>query len=168
HGRTTLEAGMPGTTEPRTAPPAARQRALGHLGAAGVPIRVMVAPIVPGLTDTETPAILKAAAAAGARAAGYVLLRLPLAVNPVFLDWLRRTQPTKADRVESLIRSTRAGGLNDATFGRRMRGTGAIADQIQQTFKVFIRKLGLDRKGTPLDTTQFQPPRSSSGQLRLF
>src|SRR5690606_24316366 len=134
----------------RTSPPAARLRAIRELSAAGVPTRVMVAPIVPGLTDTETPAILNAAADAGARNAGYVLLRLPLAVNPVFLDWLRRTQPTKADRVESLIRSTRAGGLNDATFSRRMRGTGAIADQIQQTFAVFTRKLGLDRKGTPL------------------
>lgn len=165
---TTLDAGLARTMEPRTSPPAARLRAIRLLSAAGVPTRVMVAPIVPGLTDTETPAILKAAADAGARAAGYVLLRLPLAVNPVFLDWLRRTQPTKADRVESLIRSTRAGGLNDATFGRRLRGTGAIADQIQQTFAVFTRKLGLDRKGPPLDTTQFQPPRSSSGQMRLF
>jgi DNA repair photolyase len=165
---TTLDAGLARTMEPRTSPPAARLRAIRELSAAGVPTRVMVAPIVPGLTDTETPSIIKAAAEAGARAAGYVLLRLPLAVNPVFLDWLRRTQPTKADRVESLIRSTRDGGLNDATFGRRMRGTGAIADQIQQTFAVFTRKLGLDRKGTPLDTTQFQPPRASSGQMRLF
>ena len=133
-----------------------------------MPTRVMVAPVIPGLNDSEVPKILKAAADSGAQTASYILLRLPLAVNPIFLDWLRRTQPTKADRVESLIRSTRDGELSDARFGRRMRGTGVIAEQIQQTFGVFAKKCGLERKGAPLDVSQFRPPQSSSGQMRLF
>lgn len=165
---TTLDADLCRTMEPRTSHPEARLRAIRELNEAGIPTRVMVAPIVPGLTDTETPAILKAAADAGARTASYVLLRLPLTVNPVFLDWLHRTQPTKADKVESLIRSTRDGGLNDAKFGRRMRGTGVLADQIGQAFRVFANRLGLGRRGVSLDSSQFRPPAESSGQMRLF
>ena len=165
---TTLDADLARTMEPRTSQPEARLRAIRELSAAGVPTRVMVAPIVPGLTDSETPQILTAAAEAGARTASCILLRLPLAVSPIFLDWLRRTQSTKADRVESLIRSTRDGYLNDSTFGRRMRGSGVIAEQIQQTFRVFAKKLGLERKESPLDTSQFRPPRAPSGQMRLF
>lgn len=165
---TTLDVDLARSMEPRTSVPEARLRALRRLNEAGVPTRVMVAPIVPGLTDSETPQILQAAADAGAQTASYVLLRLPLVVNPVFLEWLRRTQPLKADRVESLIRSTRDGDLNDAKFGRRMKGTGAIAEQIQQTFRVFAKKLGLKHQSPPLDASQFRRPAESSGQLRLF
>jgi hypothetical protein len=93
---------------------------------------------------------------------------LPLAVSPIFNDWLRKTQPTRAPRVEGLIRSTRAGKLNSSQFGERMKGTGAIAEQIGKTFRLFARKYGLDRPMPELDFTQFRPPEAKSGQLRLF
>lgn len=165
---TSLDPQLSRTMEPRTSSPEARLRTIRELSAAGIPTRVMVAPVVPGLTDSEMPQILRSAADAGATTASYILLRLPLAVSPIFLDWLRRTQPTKAARVEGHIRSTRDGNLSDAKFGRRMRGTGAVAKQIQQAFEVFARKAGLQRRGPSLDTTQFRPPAESSGQLRLF
>jgi DNA repair photolyase len=128
----------------------------------------MAAPLIPGLNDSELPAILEAARDAGAQTAGYNLLRLPLTVRPVFLEWLHRTQPTKAERVEGLIRSTREGQLNQSEFGTRFRGTGPIAEQIKRTFEVFSRKYGLDRATTPLDASQFRPPLPKSGQMRLF
>lgn len=165
---TTLNATLARTMEPRTSTPAARLRAMRTLANAGVTTRVMVAPVVPGLTDSEIPAILAAAAEAGAQGASYVLLRLPLAVAPIFRDWLERTHPTHRDRIEALIRATRDGKLNSSEWGTRMRGTGPLADQIQQTFRVFVRKSGLDRDLPPLDTTQFRPPSSKSGQQTLF
>lgn len=165
---TTLDESLARTMEPRTSPPSARLRAVRELSEAGVPVNVMVAPVVPGLNDSEIPAVLREAAAAGAGSAAYVLLRLPLTVQPVFLEWLARTEPMRAARVESLIRSARGGKLNDAQFGRRMRGSGELAGQIGQTFRVFARKYGLDGGLPPLDTSQFRPPRPSSGQLRLF
>ena len=128
----------------------------------------MVSPVIPGLNDSEIPAILQAAADAGACSASYILLRLPLTVRPVFLDWLERTQPLKKDRIESRIRSTRAGNLSDSKFGTRMQGTGEIADQINQTFRLFAKRYGLDQRLPPLDTSQFQSPIPSSGQRRLF
>jgi DNA repair photolyase len=165
---TTLDAGLARSMEPRTSSPEARLRTLGALAQAGVPTRVMAAPLIPGLNDSELPAILEAARDAGAQTAGYNLLRLPLTVRPVFLEWLHRTQPTKAERVEGLIRSTREGQLNQSEFGTRFRGTGPIAEQIKRTFEVFSRKYGLDRATTPLDASQFRPPLPKSGQMRLF
>ena len=165
---TTLDAGLARTMEPRTATPAARLRTVRELSAAGVPTGVMVAPVVPGLTDEEIPAILTAAADAGAATAGYQLLRLPLAVGPVFFEWLRRELPLKHDRIKSLIRGTRQGRMNDAQFGRRMRGSGPYAAQIARTFRVFRQKFGLDGTLAPLDSSQFRPPQPTSGQLRLF
>ncbi|MEX2175739.1 MAG: PA0069 family radical SAM protein [Pirellulaceae bacterium] len=165
---TTLDAELARTLEPRTATPAAKLRAIRELSAAGVPVRVMMAPIIPGLTDQEIPALLAAAKEAGALGAGYVMLRLPQNVAPVFTDWLARNRPLAAERVQSLIRAMRGGKLNDAQFGSRMRGQGAYADQVAQTFQVFARKLGLDRPWEPLDASQFRPPRPPSGQLRLF
>ncbi len=165
---TTLDEALARTLEPRTATPTARLRAIGRLAEAGVPVGVMVAPIIPGLNDSELPAILGAAAEAGAQSAGYVLLRLPLAVRPIFVEWLERCAPLKAERVQALIRSTRDGQLYDAQFGPRMRGTGPYADGIRQTFAVFARKHGLDGKLPPQDSSQFCPPRGASGQLRLF
>ena len=165
---TTLDPELSRVMEPRTSHPAARLRAIRELTDAGVPTMVMVAPVIPGLNDSEIPNILKAARESGAISASYVLLRLPLTVRPIFMDWLERTQPLKRERVESRIRSTRDGELNDAQFGSRMRGTGEIASQIQQTFRVFARHHGLDRKRPSLNTTHFRPPRSASGQLRLF
>ena len=99
---------------------------------------------------------------------GYVLLRLPYAVRPIFEDWLTRNYPQKADRVLALIRSTREGRLNDPQYGSRMRGQGPYAEQIAQTVKVFKKKLGLDQSLPPLDGTQFTPPQPTSGQMRLF
>ena len=165
---TTLDEKLARTMEPRTSRPAARLRAVEALKTSGIPASVMVAPLIPGLNDSEVPSILAAASEAGALTAGYVLLRLPLAVSPIFSDWLRRTQPTRAPRVEGLIRSTRAGKLNSSDFGERMRGTGQIAEQISKSFRLFVRKYKLDRKMPELDFTQFRPPKVKSGQLRLF
>jgi DNA repair photolyase len=164
---TTLDAELARVLEPRTSIPAARLRAIETLAQAGVPVRVMVAPIIPGLNDHELPAVLHAAREAGAGDAAYILLRLPLTVEPVFLEWLHRTQPLRAERVQNLIRATRAGRLNSSAWGERMRGAGEIADQIRTLFDVCRRKLkfaGLP----PLDSSQFEPPRPTSGQLRLF
>jgi DNA repair photolyase len=165
---TTLDAELARAMEPRTATPAARLKALAELSRAGVPAGVMVAPVIPGLTDTEMPQILRAAKDAGAQSAGYVLLRLPWSVQPVFLEWLSANRPAVKERVEALIRDTRDGKLYDSTWKVRQRGQGPYAEQIGQTFKVFTRKLGLDRPLHALDTTQFRPPRPSSGQLSLF
>ncbi len=165
---TTLDDNLARTMEPRTAAPQARLRAIHELSQAGVPTGVMVAPIIPGLNDREIPAILESARQAGAQAAGYVLLRLPLAVRPIFEEWITRNYPDQAERVFALIRSTRDGQMNNAKFGSRMRGQGPYAEQIGQTFQVFKRKLGLDRPLPPLDSTRFQPPQPISGQMRLF
>jgi DNA repair photolyase len=165
---TTLDPELARRMEPRTSAPAARLRAVRALSEAGIPTRVMVAPIIPGLNDAEVPAILHAAKEAGATGAASLLLRLPLTVAPVFLDWLRRTQPLKADRVESLIRETRGGTLSDARFGSRMTGAGPIAEQIRGLFQLFCRKLALDSPLPPPDFSQFRPPLPRSGQMRLF
>lgn len=165
---TTLDAELARVMEPRTATPAARLRAISELAAAAVPVGVMVAPVIPGLTDTELPRILQAAKEAGASSAGYVLLRLPWTVQRMFLDWLATHRPQVQQRVEALVRETRGGKLYDSTWKARQRGQGAYAEQIGQTFQVFTRTLGLDRKLPELDTTLFTPPRPSSGQLNLF
>ena len=165
---TTLDEPLARRMEPRTSSPAARLRAIHDLTTAGVPTRVMVAPVIPGLNDSEIPQILKSAKEAGAQSAGHVLLRLSGSVRPVFLDWLSRSEPTRAARVESAIRQTRAGKLNDTQFGRRMSGTGPRAEQIDQTFKTFARRYGLDGHLSPFDFSQFRPPRIEGEQLRLF
>ncbi len=165
---TTLDADLARTMEPRTAAPEARLRAMRELSAAGVPVGVMVEPIIPGINDSEIPAILRAARAAGARSAGYLLVRLPLAVRPIFEEWLMRSYPDKAERVFSLIRSTRDGRMNDSEFGSRMRGQGNYAAGIARTFQVFKTKFGLDGSLPPLDSSRFVPPQPARGQMRLF
>ncbi|RLS53506.1 MAG: PA0069 family radical SAM protein [Planctomycetota bacterium] len=165
---TTLDPALTRVLEPRSSTPEARLRAIRALKDAGVPVRAMLAPIIPGLTDIELPRLVEAVADAGAESAGCLLLRLPLTVQPVFMDWLAVNAPEKREKIERLIRSTRDGGLNHATFGTRFRGTGAIADQIQQTFRVFARRFHLDGDGTPLDVSGFRPPLPVKGQLRLF
>jgi DNA repair photolyase len=165
---TTLDAELARTLEPRTAAPAAKLRAIRELSAAGVPVRVMVAPIIPGLTDAELPSVLQAAKEAGACGAGYVMLRLPLNVAPVFTNWLRTHRPLAAARVESLIRDVRGGKLNDSQYGRRMRGSGTYAEGIKNSFVLFSKRLGLDAPWEPLDSTRFRPPRMSGGQMSLF
>ena len=165
---TTLDPALARSMEPRASTPAARLRAVRDLSAAGVPVRVLVAPVVPGLTDSEIPAILKAARDAGASAAGYTMLRLPLAVAPVFMEWLSRTFPDRVGRVEGRVRDARGGRLNDSEFGRRMRGTGEGAEVVGKMFDVFARRYGLDGDLPPYDCSRFQPPADANGQGRLF
>jgi DNA repair photolyase len=165
---TTLDAELARKMEPRTSTPAARLEAIRKLADAGVPVGVMTAPIIPGLNDRELPALLSAARDAGAQSAGYVLLRLPYAVRPIFEDWLMRHCPLQAERVLSLIRTTRDGKLNGAEFGGRMRGAGSYADTIAATFKAFKQKLGFARHLPEMDATRFHPPRNAAGQRTLF
>jgi DNA repair photolyase len=164
---TSLDPELARAMEPRTSIPAARLRALETLAKAGVPVRAMLAPLIPGLNDHEIAAVMKAVKDAGAGDVGYVLLRLPLTVEPVFREWLHRTQPLAADKVEGLIRQTREGRLNRSDWGLRMRGTGPIAEQITAMFRVFRQKYGFTSL-PQLDCTQFQPAVPRSGQRRLF
>jgi DNA repair photolyase len=165
---TTLDAKLARVMEPRTSSPEARLRAMRELNAVGVPTQLMLAPIIPGLNDSEIPAILVAARDAGAQSASYTLVRLSTTVKDVFLDWLRRAYPDRADRIEALIRSIHAGRVTDSTFGRRHRGTGNLAELIADTFQLWKRKTGLDRELPPLNGEDFQPPEISIGQRRLF
>lgn len=162
---TTLDVSLAREMEPRTSIPAARLRAIRELAEAGVPVGVMTAPIIPGLNDSELAAVLEAARKAGATAAGYVLLRLPGAVAPVFEEWIRRVFPEKADRVLNRIRGTRDGKTNSSQFGERMVGSGEIAEQLRSMFHLFRRRSGLDGRLPPLSTDHFCRP---DGQLRLF
>lgn len=164
---TTLDSELARVMEPRCSTPAARLRAMDELRSANIPVGVMTAPVIPGLNDSELPAVLKASAEAGAETAGYQLLRLPLSVEPIFVDWLERTQGAARQRIESRIRATRGGELSASRFGERMRGTGRIADSIRGVFDVWARKLGLDGPPPPLDASRFRPP-TTDGQLWLF
>ena len=164
---TSLDAELARTMEPRTSSPTARLRAVQTLAESGIPVGVMVAPVIPGLNDSEIPAILDAARAAGAQTAGYVFLRLPHTVEPVFREWLQRTQPLKAERVEQRLRQSRRGKLSNSTWGERMKGNGEIADQIGNMFRVFADRIGFPGL-PPLDASQFIPPIPQTGQLRLF
>jgi DNA repair photolyase len=165
---TTLDPSLAREMEPRTSIPEARLRAIGLLSAAGVPTGVLIAPLIPGLNDHEAAAIMARAKAAGAMTAGYVLLRLPLTVEPVFREWVTRTRPAEAEKILGRVRQTRNGKLNSSQFGDRMVGTGEIAEQIRAMFHVFRTKHGLARKLPPLSCDQFTPPQNASGQLRLF
>jgi DNA repair photolyase len=165
---TTLDAGLARAMEPRTSTPAARLRAIESLSNDGVPVQVMAAPIIPGLNDSEIPAVLAAAAEAGASAAGYVLLRLPHAVKPIFLAWLDQHRPDSRQRIENAIRATRGGELNSPSFGQRMRGTGLLAEQISQLFHKFSRHLGLHQPLPANNCDLFCRPEAASGQRRLF
>jgi DNA repair photolyase len=165
---TSLDAKFARVMEPRTSSPEARLRAMKELNEAGVPTCLMLAPVIPGLNDSEIPAILAAARDAGAKGAGFTLLRLPTTVKDVFLDWLRRSYPDRYNKVEALLRSTRAGALSDSQFGRRHRGTGNMAGLIADTFHLWSKKLGLDGDSPPLNCEAFEPPQITSGQLRLF
>lgn len=165
---TTLDPKLARVMEPRTSTPAARLRAIRALSEAGIPTRVMTAPIIPGLNDSELPALLEAAAEAGAHTASYTMLRLPLTVKPVFLEWLQRTQPDRAEAVESAVRSVRDGALNNSDFGERFRGKGLRAEQIRQMFTVFAKRHGLDARLPDYDTSHFRPPVAKSSQQWLF
>jgi DNA repair photolyase len=165
---TTLDAELARSMEPRTSTPSARLRTVRMLAGAGIPVRVLLAPIIPGLNDTEIPAILAAVKEAGAGAAAYQLLRLPLTVAPVFLDWLTREQPQRLKKIEGRVRDMRGGKLNNPEFGKRMCGTGEMARQIGELFGLFAVRYGLDGALPPYDCSRFRPPLPRSGQLRLF
>ena len=165
---TTLDRDLARTMEPRASTPAKRLEAIRTLCDAGVPVGVMVAPIVPGLTDHEMESILEAASEAGAGRAGYVVLRLPREVRDLFLEWLSVHAPNKAKRVVSLLQGMRAGRLNDPNFGSRMTGAGPYADLIATRFAAATRRLGLIRRGPGLDTGRFRPPSRDPAQLALF
>jgi DNA repair photolyase len=155
-----------GRLEPRTTRPEGRLAAISALAAAGIPVGVMVAPIIPGLTEHEAPAILKAAAEAGAKWAGYTIVRLPLAVSGLFQDWLEQHFPGRKDKVLERIRAMRDGRLNDSRFGVRMSGEGPFADLIRQVFIVHCRQLGLNQRPWPVSADAFRRP-NESGQRQL-
>jgi DNA repair photolyase len=165
---TTLDAEIKRTLEPRAASPQARLKIIRQLADAGVPVGVLVAPIVPAITDHETENILEAARSAGARMAGYVLLRLPYEVKELFREWLAQHYPQRASHVMSLVRDARGGRDNDPNFGTRMRGTGPYAELLRARFKVACRRLGLEStRFVALDTAHFRKPGPASSQLQL-
>jgi DNA repair photolyase len=155
---TSLDNDLIGKLEPRTARPAARLAALRELSDAGIPVGVLAAPVIPGLTDHELPAILAAAAQAGACSAGYVLLRLPFGLPGLFANWLEQHYPQKKDKVLSRIRELRGGRLNDPNFGSRMRGEGPMAAAIKSMFAIACRQAGITGRGRKLSTTAFRRP----------
>lgn len=163
---TTLDPDLAKVMEPRTSRPAARLKAIEMLSKAGIPVNVMTAPVVPGLTDMELPDLLRAAADAGARGAGYVMLRLSHGLRDMFSNWLEAYYPLKKDRVLGLIRDVRGGELNDTQWGRRMRGEGPYADLIAQNFAIHVKKNRLDR-GISLSADAFRR-RPADGQMSLF
>jgi DNA repair photolyase len=144
--------------EPRAASPRQRLEAIERLANAGIPAGVLAAPIIPGLNDHELPAVLAAAAKAGAGWAHMEMLRLPLGVAPLFEQWLERTVPEKKEKVLGRIRAMRGGKLNDSRFGSRMRGEGFFAEQIHQMFHVACRKEGLSDDGPELSVAAFRRP----------
>ena len=151
--------------EPRAASPSLRLAAVEALAKAGVPVGVLVAPVIPALNDHEIPAVLRAAKAAGAGWAGTEIVRLPLAVAPIFEQWLERNIPEKKDKVLGRIRALRGGKLNDPRFGTRMSGEGIFAGQISQMFHVACRKAGFLQGGPELSTAAFRRP--DGAQLAL-
>lgn len=155
---TTLDADLARTMEPRTSQPSARLRAIEQLTQAGIPVGVMIAPLIPGLTDQELPALLKAAASAGASYAGYVPLRLPYVLDELFENWLEQSYPMKKERVLNRIKEIRGGKLNDSRFGNRMRGEGKYAEHLRSMFHLFVSKEGLNRERFQLTSEHFSRP----------
>ncbi|MGB3898714.1 MAG: PA0069 family radical SAM protein [Mesorhizobium sp.] len=165
---TTMDRMLARTMEPRASTPTKRLEAIRQLSDAGIPASVMVAPIIPGLTDAEMERILDSARAAGAREAGYVVLRLPLEVSPIFKDWLLRHYPDRYRHVMSLIRSMRDGKDYDSEWGKRMKGAGPYAWQIGRRFELTARRLGLNLERRALRTDQFVAAARENEQLMLL
>jgi DNA repair photolyase len=176
---TTLDRELARRLEPRAAAPQRRLEAIAALADAGIPAGVMVAPVIPQLNDRDLEAILEAAAAHGATSAGWIMLRLPLEVAPLFRAWLDAHYPLRAAHVMSLVQQTRGGRDYDSTFGTRMRGTGEYARLIERRFELACRRFGLGagesghdersrvRGHASLDTSRFRPP-AHAPQLSLF
>jgi DNA repair photolyase len=163
---TTLDDELKRRMEPRTAGPKQRLAMIRQLASAGIPTGVLTAPIIPALNDHELEAMLEAAAANGAGSAGYVLLRLPHEVEPLFVEWLRAHYPDRAEHVLSLLRQLRGGVLSDGQFHSRQRGVGPFAALLKARFEKARRRYGLDRE-TELRVDRFVPPRSTTPQLDL-
>ncbi len=170
---TTLDHRLARTLEPRAASPRRRVDALRALANAGIPCGVMVAPLIPALTDKSLEDILAAAAGAGATMAGWILLRLPNEVRPLFKEWLAAHYPQRADHVISIVKQSRGGRENDPNFGSRMTGSGNFVELIGKRFDLACRRLGLNSEDNHmasrggLDTSLFRPP-SAGGQMPLF
>ena len=165
---TTLDRTLARAMEPRASTPDKRLETVQRLNDAGVPTSVMVAPILPGLTDMEMERIMERAAAAGAKQAGYVLLRLPLEIGDLFTEWLKTNCPDRANRVLSLMRSTRGGKLYDAKWNERMVGDGPFAWMIGRRFEIAAQRLGLNKRSTDLRTDLFKRPVLQGQQLALL
>lgn len=165
---TTLDRELARRMEPRAATPERRIDAIRALAEAGVPVNVLVAPMIPSLNDHELETILEACAAAGARRAGYVLVRLPHEIKGLFTEWIEANYPGRAGKVLHQIREMRGGKLYDSTWGKRMRGEGPYADLLERRFEVASRRLGLDGASEPLDTTRFRVPARAGDQRSLF
>jgi DNA repair photolyase len=165
---TTLNEKLQRVMEPRASTPTRRLDAVRQLAEAGIPVRVLVAPVVPGLTDHEMTAILAAAADAGASAASYIPLRLPHGLKGLFEDWLETHFPDRKDKVLNRIREMRGGKLYDSEWGTRMRGEGVFADQYEALFGATTRKLGLVRHIPALSTAAFRRVHNPAGQMGLF
>lgn len=161
---TTLDRELQKAMEPRAATPRARLEVIRRLSEAGIPVGVMVAPVVPGLTDHEIPAILEVAREAGAVSASWVMLRLPHGVKTLFEEWLHKHRPARAGRVLSRVRALRAGRLNDGRYGTRMTGEGPWAAQLAALFDVSRARLGLAPTPPELSVEHFRRP----GQIDLF
>ena len=154
--------------EPRAATPSKRLEAIRLLSEAGIPASVMVAPVIPAINDAEIERILDAAAAAGAKEAGYVLLRLPLEVRDLFREWVMEHFPDRYRHVFKLIQDMRGGKDYDSKWGERMTGTGPIAWMIGRRFEAACERLGLNRRKLKLSTDKFTPTRKRAQQLDLF
>jgi DNA repair photolyase len=165
---TTLDPKLARAMEPRASTPVKRLAAIEQLSAAGIPTVVMVAPIIPAVNDSEIEAILKTASTAGAREAGYVMLRLPHEVKDVFRDWLQATMPERAQKVMSLVKSVSGGKDYDASFGKRQTGNGPYAWTIGRRFEFACQRLGLNRAKVKLSTDHFRRPPQPGEQLTLL
>jgi DNA repair photolyase len=165
---TTLDRKLAREMEPRAASPEKRLETIRQLSSAGIPVTVLVAPVIPGLNDHEIEAILKAAREAGATEAGYVLLRLPLEVRDIFREWLLEHAPGKLRHVMSLVQDTRGGRDYDSRFGQRQTGTGPFAWLVGRRFQAAATNLGFNVKRLKLRTDLFSPPARPGDQLRLL
>ncbi len=163
---TTLDSHLARIMEPRTSMPEARLDAIRQLSSAGIPVNVMVAPVVPAITDYEMVNIIERAAEAGAISAGYVVMRLPYAVKDLFEEWVKTHFPDRADKVLTRIRALRGGKLYDAQWGKRMHGEGIFSEQIATTFRIATKKFGLDKPRPELSTTAFR--RAGGTQMDLL
>lgn len=165
---TTLDLSLNRILEPRSSTPAQRLEAIRMLADAGIPVGTLVAPVIPGLTDPEVPAIVEAVAHAGAQFATYIVLRLPLIVAPLFESWLDTHFPGRKKKVMNRVRAMHGGKLYRSQFGERMTGTGPFAEQLRDIFAIACRRAGIDGAAPTLSTKSFKVPTAHGAQLSLF